>query len=137
MRSRVLFLLPKLPLYSCWVVLHSCCVVLYSCCLVLYSCCVVLYSCCVVLSRVVTRVVFQTRSTRWQTEEFPAVHEANGYTLKLPAPSRQNRHKKYCLLRCVKVMEKFHPARSGWNENVKITSLDKLFQRKSQISFAS
>ena len=64
---RVLFLLPKLPLYSCWVVLHSCCVVLYSCCtrIVSYrtrvvlcctrvtSCYVVLYSCCLMLSRVV------------------------------------------------------------------------------------
>ena len=31
------------------------------------------------------------------------------------------------------VMEKFHPSRSGWNENIKITSLDKLLQRQSQI----
>ena len=38
----------------------SCCVVFYSCCVVLYSCCLVL--CFVVLSRVVTRIVFQTRS---------------------------------------------------------------------------
>ena len=81
MWSRVLSLLPQLPLYSCWVVLHSFSVVLYSCCLVLYSfvsyctrvvlvlsrvvlvlscvvsCCLLLYSCRVVLSRVVTRVV--------------------------------------------------------------------------------
>ena len=60
MRCRALFLLPKLPLYSCWVMLYLCCIVLYSCCVVLYSCCVVLYSCCVVLCRVVsccTRVV--------------------------------------------------------------------------------
>ena len=59
MPSKALFLLPKLPLYSCWVVLYSCCVVLYSCCLMLcrvvlvlcrvISCCTRVVSCCLVL----------------------------------------------------------------------------------------
>ena len=73
-------------LYSCCIVLYSRYLVFYSCCLGLcrvvlvlcrvdsccYSCCLVLccvvlllcrvVSCCVVLARVVTRVVFQTRS---------------------------------------------------------------------------
>ena len=48
-----LFLLPELPLYSCWTVSHSCCIVLYSCCLVLCRVVLVLYSFCVVLARVV------------------------------------------------------------------------------------
>ena len=71
MCSRALFLLHKLPLYSCWTVLYWSFIILYSCCLVFYSCCpvllrfvtrvascyVMLYSCCVVLSRVVILVV--------------------------------------------------------------------------------
>ena len=60
MCSRALFLLHKLPLYSCWAVLYSSFIILYSCCLVLScdllvlsrvaSCC---YSCCLVLCHVV------------------------------------------------------------------------------------
>ena len=64
MRSRALFLLPELPLSSCWVVLYSYCVVLYSCCLVLYSCCVVLSRVvlvCPLLPRVVTHTVFWSK----------------------------------------------------------------------------
>ena len=59
MWSRALFLLPKLPLYSCWAVWYSCCII-YSYCLVFYSCCLVLYRVVLVLCRIVsccTRVV--------------------------------------------------------------------------------
>ena len=52
-RSRALFLLPELPLYSCWVVLYSCCILLYSFCLELS--CVLIVLCHVVPS--CTRVV--------------------------------------------------------------------------------
>ena len=37
----------------------------------------------------------------------------------------------------LRVLEKFHNARSGRNENIKITSLDNLFQRHAQLAFAS
>ena len=65
MGSRALFLLPELPLYSCWVVLCSRCVVLSCVLLVLsrvvtrvVSCCTRVVSCWLVLARVVTCVVF-------------------------------------------------------------------------------
>ena len=59
-RSRALFLLPKLPLYSCWILLYSCCFVLYSFYLLLCSCSLVLCRVVLVLSCVAsccTRVV--------------------------------------------------------------------------------
>ena len=68
--SRVLLVLCHVV--QCYTRVVSCCTCAVSCCVVLYLCCVVLsrvilvlccvLSCCVVLSRVVTRVVFQTRS---------------------------------------------------------------------------
>ena len=42
-----------------------------------------------------------------QTEEFPAIfHGANDYDLKLPAPTRRNRHKTYDLLRLIRCKDR-------------------------------
>ena len=61
---------------------------LYSCCLVLHSCCVVLYSCCLVLCRVVTRVVFETRSSNMDLF-FTEVDTVNSAKKELPSKTNK------------------------------------------------
>ena len=67
--SRVVLVLCRIVLM--FLMFYSCCTRVVSCCIRVVSCCTRVVSCCVVSSRVVTRVVFQTRSIntvkyRWE-----------------------------------------------------------------------
>ena len=66
MCSRALFLLHKLPLYSCWAVLYSSFIILYSCCLVfscdlLVLCRVVILVVCEKIAGITTAILLKRR----------------------------------------------------------------------------